>query len=213
MCSHVLLFKFPMCSQTSSPQHLTFIPYALPNVVLTLPNVVLLSHTLCGPKGRNSILQKQNLVFWGTSIVHFFSAPESHVQAIVPFPMHSIASLGFLFFFIDGPYGQLLGFMVMNQIVKLSNFFHNRIFSYYFQLHSFIFVHHQVLIQLLMTRNHIESISQSFRLMSKSKFSHLYCEFKPLNLPNMLIEKNSNLFLKESTPNLKFKLYDYFIKP
>ncbi len=70
MCSHYVPFtfsmrfhqvlnmflKFPTFSPTCPPQHLTFIPYALANVVL-------LSPILRGPKGRNSILQNRSIYF------------------------------------------------------------------------------------------------------------------------------------------------------
>jgi hypothetical protein len=46
-----MFLKFPTYSPTCPPQHLTFIPYALANVVL-------LSPILCGPKRRNFVLQK-----------------------------------------------------------------------------------------------------------------------------------------------------------
>jgi len=70
MCSHYVPFnfsmgfhqvlnmflKFSICSPTCPPRHLSFIPYALANVVL-------LSPILCGPKGRNSILQNTTFYF------------------------------------------------------------------------------------------------------------------------------------------------------
>jgi hypothetical protein len=55
--------KFPMCSSTLSPYHLTFIPYALATVVL------LSTHT-DGQNGRNSILEK-GAFYFGVSIVSF----------------------------------------------------------------------------------------------------------------------------------------------
>jgi hypothetical protein len=70
MCSHYVPFnflmgfhqvlnmflKFPTCSPTCPPQHLTFIPYVLANVVL-------LSPILGGPKARISILQNRTFSF------------------------------------------------------------------------------------------------------------------------------------------------------
>jgi len=70
MCSHYVPFtfsmgfhqvlnmflKFPTCSPTYPPWYLTFLPYALANVVH-------LSPTLGGPKGRNSILQNRTFYF------------------------------------------------------------------------------------------------------------------------------------------------------
>jgi len=48
--------KFPMCSGTCSPYHLTFIPYALANVVLLVTYIA-------GPKESNFVLQNRTFYF------------------------------------------------------------------------------------------------------------------------------------------------------
>ncbi len=72
-CSHQVLNVFPkfaMCSSTCSPQHLTFIPYSFGKFCPPF------TYIAGGPKGRISILQKQNLIFGGSP---------SHDTAFQPF--------------------------------------------------------------------------------------------------------------------------------
>ncbi len=59
LSSQWFAISFPICSPTCSPQHLTFNPYALANVVLLSPKQV---------GQREGTLQfKINLSFWGRS--------------------------------------------------------------------------------------------------------------------------------------------------
>ncbi len=65
MGSQICSPKFPMCSGTCSPYHLTFIPYALANVVLLVTYIA-------GPKERNSVLQSITFYFGEPLEIYYY---------------------------------------------------------------------------------------------------------------------------------------------
>ncbi len=67
MCSHYVLFKFPMGSQ-----YIAQVPIVFPNMFFIAPHFYLICFSICcppftyigGPKGRNSMLQKITFYFY-----------------------------------------------------------------------------------------------------------------------------------------------------
>ncbi len=80
ICSHHVPFEFPLVSHhvlnmfpRCSPYHLTFIPYALANVVL-------LSPIQLGQRGGTPYTSKYKLLFWGVFIVSFFFLSDGPIK-------------------------------------------------------------------------------------------------------------------------------------